>query len=268
MTDDPDVEPVALADDAEPRQPVDDHGARHRPSPPSTCHRSVRPASPADHRTGAHRARSPTLQHRPRSTDPGPPRRPADRAWSGAARGSGLGPPRPRRSCWSGTGFLYLWGLGQSGWANSFYSAAVQAGTKSWKAFFFGSSDASNFITVDKPPASLWVMEISARLFGVNCLEHPGAPGARRGGHGRPALRHRPALVHTRCRAPGRCRARPHAGGHADVPVQQPRRPAHAAADRAPPTPRSGPSRPGAPGGWCWPARWSGSASSPRCSRP
>ena len=67
-----------------------------------------------------------------------------------------------------GTGFLYLWSLGQSGWGNSFYSAAVQAGTKSWKAFFFGSSDASNFITVDKPPASLWVMEISARLFGVN----------------------------------------------------------------------------------------------------
>jgi 4-amino-4-deoxy-L-arabinose transferase-like glycosyltransferase len=67
-----------------------------------------------------------------------------------------------------GTGFLYIWGLGQSGWGNSFYSAAVQAGTKSWKAFFFGSSDGSNFITVDKPPASLWVMEISARLFGVN----------------------------------------------------------------------------------------------------
>jgi 4-amino-4-deoxy-L-arabinose transferase-like glycosyltransferase len=67
-----------------------------------------------------------------------------------------------------GTGFLYIWGLGQSGWANSFYSAAVQAGTKSWKAFFFGSSDASNFITVDKPPAALWVMEVSARLFGVN----------------------------------------------------------------------------------------------------
>ena len=67
-----------------------------------------------------------------------------------------------------GTGFLYLWGLGASGWGNSFYAAAVQAGTKSWKAFFFGSSDASNFITVDKPPAALWVMEISARIFGVN----------------------------------------------------------------------------------------------------
>ena len=44
----------------------------------------------------------------------------------------------------------------------------MQAGTKSWKAFFFGSFDSSNFITVDKSPAALWVMELSARLFGVN----------------------------------------------------------------------------------------------------
>jgi 4-amino-4-deoxy-L-arabinose transferase-like glycosyltransferase len=66
------------------------------------------------------------------------------------------------------TAVAYIWDLGASGWANSFYSAAVQAGAKSWKAFFFGSSDASNFITVDKPPASLWVMELSARLFGLN----------------------------------------------------------------------------------------------------
>ena len=67
-----------------------------------------------------------------------------------------------------GTAALYLWDLGSSGWANTFYSAAVQAGTESWKAFFFGSSDASNFITVDKTPAALWVMELSARIFGVN----------------------------------------------------------------------------------------------------
>jgi 4-amino-4-deoxy-L-arabinose transferase-like glycosyltransferase len=66
------------------------------------------------------------------------------------------------------TAVLYLWDLGASGWGNSFYSAAVQAGTKSWKAFFFGSSDSSNFITVDKPPAFLWPMEISARIFGLN----------------------------------------------------------------------------------------------------
>jgi 4-amino-4-deoxy-L-arabinose transferase-like glycosyltransferase len=66
------------------------------------------------------------------------------------------------------TALLYLWDLSASGWANAFYSAAVQAGSSSWKAFFFGSFDASNFITVDKSPAALWVMDISARIFGVN----------------------------------------------------------------------------------------------------
>ncbi|MGW6931483.1 ArnT family glycosyltransferase [Lentzea sp. NPDC054927] len=66
------------------------------------------------------------------------------------------------------TGALYLWRLGDSGWANAYYSAAAQAGATSWKAWFFGSSDASNAITVDKTPASVWVMGLSARLFGVN----------------------------------------------------------------------------------------------------
>src|SRR2546428_518369 len=66
------------------------------------------------------------------------------------------------------TALLYLWNLAASGWANAYYSAAVLAGTKSWAAFFFGSLDASNFITVDKAPGALWVMEISARLFGFS----------------------------------------------------------------------------------------------------
>ena len=63
---------------------------------------------------------------------------------------------------------LYLAGLSRSGYANEFYAAAVQAGTKSWKAFLFGSLDSSNFITVDKTPASLWVMELSGRIFGFS----------------------------------------------------------------------------------------------------
>jgi 4-amino-4-deoxy-L-arabinose transferase-like glycosyltransferase len=66
------------------------------------------------------------------------------------------------------TATLYLWALGDSGTANSFYAAAVQAGSESWKAWFFGSLDASSFITVDKPPASLWVMGLSARIFGFS----------------------------------------------------------------------------------------------------
>jgi len=63
---------------------------------------------------------------------------------------------------------LYLWALGASGWANSFYAAAAQAGSESWKAFFFGSSDAANAITVDKTPLSLWPMALSIRLFGLS----------------------------------------------------------------------------------------------------
>ncbi|MFF3743522.1 glycosyltransferase family 39 protein [Streptomyces kronopolitis] len=66
------------------------------------------------------------------------------------------------------TALLYLWSLSSSGYANQFYSAAVQAGSESWKAFFFGSSDAANAITVDKPPAALWPMALSVRLFGLN----------------------------------------------------------------------------------------------------
>ncbi|MFE7189868.1 ArnT family glycosyltransferase [Kitasatospora sp. NPDC057541] len=66
------------------------------------------------------------------------------------------------------TAVLYLWGLSASGWANSFYSAAAQAGSQSWKALFYGSSDAGNFITVDKPPLALWPMALSARVFGLS----------------------------------------------------------------------------------------------------
>lgn len=65
-----------------------------------------------------------------------------------------------------GTATAYFWNLTANGWANTFYAAAVQAGSKSWKALFFGSSDWPNTITVDKTPASLWPMELSARIFG------------------------------------------------------------------------------------------------------
>ncbi len=111
---------------------------------------------------------------------------PADVPWGAAPSATADVPKRRLHALWHGrtedaawvrpavlsllvlTAVLYLWGLGASGWANDYYSAAVQAGTKSWKAFLFGSTDASNFITVDKSPASLWPMEISARILGVN----------------------------------------------------------------------------------------------------
>lgn len=67
-----------------------------------------------------------------------------------------------------GTAILYLWDLSASGWANAYYSMAVQAASVNWKAFFFGSLDAANAITVDKTPGSIWLMALSVRLFGLN----------------------------------------------------------------------------------------------------
>ena len=187
------------------------------------------------------------------------PGRPADRRRPGQAR---LLRGRPDDPAWArpallalllATALLYLAGLSRNGWANEFYAAAVQAGTKSWKAFLFGSLDSTNFITVDKTPAFLWVMELSARIFGFSswslllpqALEGvatvgvlyatvrrwfgPGGGDHRRGGDG------------------------PHPGRHADVPLQQPRRVAGAGHDagrvrhhpghRVGPDPVAGPDR-------------------------
>ena len=64
--------------------------------------------------------------------------------------------------------FLYTYHLDQNGLGNTYYSAAVKSMSESWSAFFFGSIDTSNFITVDKPPAALWVEAISVRIFGFS----------------------------------------------------------------------------------------------------
>ena len=93
---------------------------------------------------------------------------------------SGAGSPwrdrfrAPTRSGWTVIAIaalaavLYTWGLGQAGVANDYYTAAVKAMSTSWKAFFYGSLDSGSFITVDKPPAALWVMALSARVFGLS----------------------------------------------------------------------------------------------------
>ncbi|MDQ7806895.1 glycosyltransferase family 39 protein [Amycolatopsis sp. A133] len=66
------------------------------------------------------------------------------------------------------TAVLYFWNLTASGYGNSFYAAAVQSGTQSWKAWLFGSLDSGNVLTVDKPPAALWVATAFARIFGFS----------------------------------------------------------------------------------------------------
>ncbi|MFI9632929.1 ArnT family glycosyltransferase [Nocardia sp. NPDC051929] len=113
---------------------------------------SVPPGVAADERlVGAHRA--PARRSRADRVFFGPATQPR---WARPALFTLLG----------ATAVLYLWNLTISGWANEYYAAAAQAGTQSWKALLFGAHDAGNAITVDKPPAALWVMGLSGRLFG------------------------------------------------------------------------------------------------------
>jgi 4-amino-4-deoxy-L-arabinose transferase-like glycosyltransferase len=67
-------------------------------------------------------------------------------------------------------GVLNLWSLSINGWANTYYSAAVRSMSTSWHNFLFASLDPSGLMTVDKPPLSLWVQALSARIFGFHRL--------------------------------------------------------------------------------------------------
>lgn len=97
---------------------------------------------------------------------------PTMRSNTSVGQAAGTGAPRWSRIALAvlliGTGVLYLWNLSVNGYANSFYAAAAQSGAQSWSAWFFGSLDPNNFVTVDKPPAALWVTGLSVRVFGMN----------------------------------------------------------------------------------------------------
>ncbi len=67
-----------------------------------------------------------------------------------------------------GTAVMYLWNITVNGMGNQFYAAAAQAGSMNWEALLFGSLDPHNFITVDKPPVSQWVMGLSGQIFGFS----------------------------------------------------------------------------------------------------
>ncbi|WP_308188531.1 ArnT family glycosyltransferase [Nocardia spumae] len=66
------------------------------------------------------------------------------------------------------TAAAYLWNITVNGMGNGFYAAAAWSGSRNWKALLFGSLDPANFITVDKPPVSQWVMGLSGQLFGFS----------------------------------------------------------------------------------------------------
>src|SRR5438045_603058 len=67
-------------------------------------------------------------------------------------------------------GVLNLWGLSVNGWANTYYSAAVRSISTSWHDFLFASLDKTGLMTIDKPPLSLWMQALAARVFGFHPL--------------------------------------------------------------------------------------------------
>lgn len=179
-------------------------------------------------------ASAPPPEHVPPAGAPGAgePRQPfLRRVWRGRPED-----PRWVRPAFLGlllaTAVLYLYNLSASGYANSFYSAAVQAGSQSWKALFFGSLDSANAITVDKPPASLWPMALSVRIFGLGSwaiLVPEVLMGVATVGVLYAAVRRRFSAAAGLIMRRG---VRAHPGRRADVPVQQPGRDARAAHDR------------------------------------
>jgi 4-amino-4-deoxy-L-arabinose transferase-like glycosyltransferase len=62
--------------------------------------------------------------------------------------------------------FFNFWQLGQNGYGNLYYAAAVKSMGSNLKAFFFVSLDPAGFVTVDKPPLGFWLQVLSTKIFG------------------------------------------------------------------------------------------------------
>jgi 4-amino-4-deoxy-L-arabinose transferase-like glycosyltransferase len=64
--------------------------------------------------------------------------------------------------------FLNFYQLGQGGYPNLYYAAAIKSMLVSWHTFFFVSFDPGGFVTIDKPPLGFWLQAASAKLFGLS----------------------------------------------------------------------------------------------------
>jgi 4-amino-4-deoxy-L-arabinose transferase-like glycosyltransferase len=62
------------------------------------------------------------------------------------------------------------WALTRAGWGNAYYAAAVRSMGSSWHDFLFASFDPGGFVSVDKPPLSLWVQVVFTAVLGYRPL--------------------------------------------------------------------------------------------------
>jgi 4-amino-4-deoxy-L-arabinose transferase-like glycosyltransferase len=65
---------------------------------------------------------------------------------------------------------LNAYRLGQNGFANTYYSAAVRSMVGSLHNFVFASFDPGGLVSIDKTPLAVWVQVAASRLFGFSAL--------------------------------------------------------------------------------------------------
>jgi 4-amino-4-deoxy-L-arabinose transferase-like glycosyltransferase len=66
--------------------------------------------------------------------------------------------------------FMNFYQLGQNGFANLYYAAAIRSMLVNWRNFFFVSFDPGGFVSIDKPPLGFWLQAASAKIFGFTAF--------------------------------------------------------------------------------------------------
>jgi 4-amino-4-deoxy-L-arabinose transferase-like glycosyltransferase len=62
--------------------------------------------------------------------------------------------------------FMNFYQLGQNGFANLYYAAAIRSMLDNWRNFVFVAFDPGGFVSIDKPPLGFWLQVASAKIFG------------------------------------------------------------------------------------------------------
>lgn len=62
--------------------------------------------------------------------------------------------------------FMNFYQLGQNGFANLYYAAAIRSILDNLHNFFYVAFDPGGFVSIDKPPLGFWLQAASAKIFG------------------------------------------------------------------------------------------------------
>ncbi len=61
--------------------------------------------------------------------------------------------------------WLNFYAVGQLGYGNAYYAAAIRSMTQNWHNFFYVSFDPAGIVSVDKPPVGLWVQALFVMMY-------------------------------------------------------------------------------------------------------